>query len=90
VRPSKPGLTALAAFFVFGALASGTSAITIVVPGTPLDELWQLNDRGHLGLLGLGGWAVVLMVTVCLACSLAARGLWIRARWGRRLAVGII
>ena len=90
MRQSHPGLTALVLFFAFGALASGTSAVTLAIPGTPLDELWRLNPRGHSSLIGIGNWAVVLMVAVCVACSAAARGLVIRAAWGRWLAIGIV
>jgi len=87
---SRIGLTALAAFFGFGAMASGTAALSLAIPGTVLDRAWALNPRGHQGLLGLGGWGVGLMVLVCAACLTTTRGLWVRAAWGRFLALAIL
>ena len=90
MRPPSPGLNALAAFFTFGALASGTSCVTLLFSGTPLDAVWRLNPRGHDALHSLGAWGVGLMAAVCVACALAARGIWIRAPWGYRLALTIV
>jgi len=87
---SRIGLTALVAFFGFGAMASGTAALSLAIPGTVLDRAWALNPRGHQGLLGLGGWGIGLMVLVCTACLVTARGIWVRAPWGRLLALAIL
>jgi hypothetical protein len=85
-----PGVRALSGFFVFGACASGVSLVTLLFPVGPLDALWRVNPRGHAALHGAGAWGMVLMALVCLACALAARGLWIGARWGHRLALAIL
>jgi hypothetical protein len=87
---SLPGLAALSAFFTFGALASGLSCVALLLPGGSIDSVWRFNPQGHVGLLRLGAWGLVLMAVVSLACALAARGIWIRARWGRPLALGIL
>jgi hypothetical protein len=84
------GLTALTLFFVFGAMASGTAAITLLFPRTPLDFVWGVNLRGHAGLLALGIAGPALMAAVCAACAFAAHGIRIRAAWGRGLAVTIL
>src|SRR3954465_4768548 len=84
------GVRALSAFFVFGALASGFSLVTLLFPGGPLDVLWQVNPRGHAGLRDAGIWGMLVMGLVCFACASAARGLWLGAEWGRRLAIGIL
>jgi hypothetical protein len=84
------GLTALSGFFVFGAAMSGLTCFLLLFPGTGLDRVWRLNPQAQEGLRGMGGWAVLLMAAVCVACALAARGLWLRAGWGRRLALGIL
>ena len=81
---------ALSAFFLVGALASGFSAITLLFPGTALDALWRVNPTGHAGLLRAGALGVVLMAGVCIACSSAARGLWLRRPWAHPLACAII
>lgn len=89
-RQRPPGITALSGFFVFGAAMSGLTCFLLLFPGTGLDSVWRLNPQAREGLLQMGPWAIVLMATVCAACALAARGLWIRAPWGRRLALGIL
>ena len=83
-------LKALSAFFVLGALAAGLSCLTLMIPGTPLDIVWTVNPEGHAGLGRLGILGPLLMACVSLACLLAARGLWIKAPWGRTMAIGIL
>lgn len=84
------GLTALSGFFVFGAAMSGLTCVLLLFPGSVLDAVWRLNPQARDGLRQMGPWAIVLMAAVCAACALAARGLWMRAPWGRWLAVGIL
>ncbi|MFL6264370.1 MAG: hypothetical protein ACJ76Y_32175 [Thermoanaerobaculia bacterium] len=89
--PRRPfGITALSGFFVFGAAMSGLTCFLLLFPGSALDSVWRLNPHAHEAFQRMGIWAVALMAAVCAACALAARGLWIRAPWGRRLAVGIL
>jgi uncharacterized membrane protein (DUF2068 family) len=38
----------------------------------------------------MGGWAVVLMCAVCMACMSAAVGLWRGGRWGYWIAVALL
>jgi hypothetical protein len=89
-RQRPPGITALSGFFVFGAAMSGLTCFLLLFPGTGLDPIWRLNPQAHEAFRGMGIWAVALMMIVCAACALAARGLWIRAPWGQRLALGIL
>lgn len=87
-RPA--GITALSGFYLFGALMSGTAAIALFFPGSILDRMWRLNPPAQEALLGMGPWAIALMVAVSLACAASATGLWIGARWGQRLAVAVL
>jgi uncharacterized membrane protein (DUF2068 family) len=84
------GLIALSGFFAFGAVISGLTEVALLTPGGGLERMWQLNPQAHEALLSMGPWAIALMGTVSLACGLAARGLWCRARWGYRLALTIL
>ena len=52
--------------------------------------MWQLNPQAHVAFKRMGPWPLALMGTVSLACALAARGLWRRARWGDGLALTIL
>ena len=87
-RPA--GITALSAFFVFGACMSFISFVSLLFPGSFLEPMWQLNPRAHVAFAGMGAWAVVLMCAVSMACASAALGLWRGTRWGYRLAFALL
>ena len=84
------GLTALSVFFVFGAIVSFTSGVSMALPGSFLEPMWRLNPRAREAFVGLEGWAVLLLGVVCLACAFSAAGLWKGRRWGHRLAFGVL
>ena len=52
--------------------------------------MWQLNPRARVGFASMGVWAIVLMAVVCIACALAAVGLWRGHLWGYWLAVALL
>jgi hypothetical protein len=81
------GITALSIFFMFGAAVSFVSFISLLFPGSFLQPMWRLNPRALEGFTSMGRWAILLMCIVCVACALAAVGLWRGARWGYWLAV---
>jgi hypothetical protein len=89
-RPRPGGISALSIFFAAGALISFTCAVALLFPGSFFEPMWRLNPRARVAFGSLGAWAIVLMITVCVACALASRGLWRGRRWGYRLAVGIL
>ena len=84
------GLTILAAFFAFGTLMALLASLGLLLPGGVLEPMWRLNPQAQVSLTALHSWGVVLMLTVGIACALAAIGLWTRAMWGHHLAVGIL
>jgi hypothetical protein len=87
-RPA--GITALSAFFVFGALASGLSAVSLLSPGGPLEPMWRLNPRAHEAFAHMGTWAPLLLGAVCLACAASAWGFFHGRRWGYWLGVALL
>lgn len=90
-RAHRPvAITALSGFFWFGSLMSGTAAVALLFRGSILDGIWRLNPAALEALLGIGPWAIALMVAVSLACAASATGLWIGARWGQRMAVAVL
>ena len=90
-RARRPtGVSILACFFVFGVLASALTTLILLFPGTPMDVLWRPNPRAREGLVPLGSVAAVLMGAVCLACFVAALGLWHLRRWGYWTAMVIL
>jgi len=91
VNDSRPaGITALSAFFLFGAVMSFTSSAALLFPGGLLEPMWRLNPRAREGFDKMGPWAIVLMLAVCAACALSATGLWRGVAWGHRLATGVL
>jgi hypothetical protein len=84
------GITLLCCFFVFGALASGTTVLMLLEPGSPLDTLWRLNPQAREGFLKIGHAAILLMLVVSAACLTTAFGLWYLRRWGYWAAICIL
>ena len=81
------GITALSVFAFVGAALAGLSAVSLALPGSPLEPMWRLNPRGHQGLAAMHGWAVPVLGVVSCACAVTGVGLWRRRRWGYLLAV---
>jgi hypothetical protein len=89
-RPRLPGVTALGIFFAAGAAITAAAGFSLLNPGGFLEPMWRLNPRAREALLEIGGWAVLLLFSVSVACGAAAIGLWHGRRWGHRLAVLLI
>ncbi|MBZ5656092.1 MAG: hypothetical protein LAO56_12545 [Acidobacteriia bacterium] len=90
-EPIRPrGFVPIGAFFVFGATMAAYAAVTLLTPGTILDLLWALNQRGHAGLILLGRGAVLLFAALSVALGLAAVGWFRRNYWGWVLGVTIV
>jgi len=84
------GIIALSIFFALGACIAGVTCVALLLPGGAWEPLWRLNPRAHVAFLSMGVWAIPLMAVVAGACTVAARGLWIRASWGRRVALAVL
>ena len=87
-RPA--GVTALGLFFIFGALVSGLSAISLVSHTAFLEPIWQFKPPARVAFSQMGLWAPVLLAAVCLACTAAAFGFFAGTKWGYRLGTGIL
>ena len=88
-RPNKI-LGALSLFFAAGTVPSLASAVAILFPGEWSEAMWRLKPEAQQDFARMGGWAAPLMILVAVACASAAVGLWIRRRWGYRIAVGLL
>lgn len=64
--------------------------LMLAMPGGLLDPVWRLRPSAREELTPLGGWGVLLMATVSLACVGAAIGLWTGRRAGYRLATALL
>ncbi len=84
------GLTAMTAFFVFGASMAGLAAAALLFPQSALDEIWRLNPDAKLNLLAIAPWGALLMIAVSAACATVAVGIRTRASWGRQAAIALL
>ncbi|HET7585904.1 MAG TPA: hypothetical protein VFK13_13390 [Gemmatimonadaceae bacterium] len=84
------GLTLLTAFFAFGALMAGITAVALLTPGGMLEPIWRLNPQARDALRSMSPWGIPLMVVVSTACAATALALWCGASWGRRLALVVL
>ena len=84
------GISALSIFFLAGALISLTASASLLFQGSFIEPMWSVNPRAHAHLLDLGPWGAVLLFVVSISCAMAAIGLWRRAAWGHKVAVGLI
>lgn len=84
------GISALSIFFMAGALISFTAGASLFFPGSSIEPTWRVNPSAYKQLYDLGAWAAVLLFVVSMSCAAAALGLWRRAAWGHKIAVGLI
>ena len=66
------------------------AAVSLLFPNGFLEPIWKLNPRGRAGLGAIGIGAVLLFTVVCLACAVAAIGLWRGARYGYAMAITVL
>lgn len=84
------GITALSLFFFAATAITLVAAVSLLYPNGFLEPIWKLNPRGRAGLGVIGIWAVLLFSVVCLACAVAAVGLWRGARYGYAIAITVL
>ena len=84
------GITGLMIFFVAGTLLSFLAGMSLLVPSAFFAAMWRVNPHGHAGLVRIGVWGVVLLLTASVSCAAAAIGLLRRSRWGHVIAVVLI
>lgn len=84
------GITALSLFFFAATAITLVAALSLLFPNGFFEPIWKLNPRGRAGLGAIGIWAVLLFSVVCLACAVAAVGLWRGARYGYATAMTVL
>ena len=85
-----PGFAAIGVFLFFGATMASLAAITLLLPGTPLDRAWGLNPTAHKQLYPLGSKVGIPFLLLAVLLVLSGVGWFRRRLWGWRLAVAII
>lgn len=91
IKKDRPnGILLLAGFFLLGSVISFVAALSLLVPQSVSEPMWRVNPRGHMGLVRMGVWGVVLLFAACAGCGIAAVGLWRGSSWGHRTALALI
>jgi hypothetical protein len=95
MRPAKPsrspaGFFPLGVFFFFGSLMAAFAAITLLKPGTFLDQAWKLNMSAHEQMLPLGRVVGIPFIVLAVVLFLAGLGWFGRRYWGWVLGVSVI
>jgi hypothetical protein len=88
---SRPGgFLAIGLFLLFGAVTATVAGVSLLVPGTWLDPMWQLNPTAHAQLAPMGRTIGILFPLLGVALACAGIG-WLKGRfWGWLLAVLLI
>jgi hypothetical protein len=76
------GFAAIGAFLFFGALMASYAAITLLYPGTILDQGWKLNPNAHLELSAVGRIMALPFIILAPVLALAGVGWFRRSFWG--------
>lgn len=85
------GTVLLAVFFAAGALICTVTIFALAFPESFLERIWRLKPEARTQFQEIGnGPSIALMAMVGAACGLAAIGLAKNAKWGYRLAIGIL
>jgi hypothetical protein len=91
VRTNSPkGILAVGVFLFFGAFTASLAGATLLLRGTVLDRIWELNPTAYARLAPFGSGAGILFLLLGGSLALAGVGWFMRRAWGWRLAVAII
>lgn len=85
-----PGVKAFAILMGIGTVIAGAAAITLLLPGTPIDGIWAFKAAAYQQMLSFRWLAGPGFVLLAAALLYAAVGLW-RGWWrGWAVAVAIL
>lgn len=85
----SPSIILVAAFLFVAALISSVVALSLLVPGTPLDRMWELNRPAYVAFKALGRVSGPLFLMLGLCTAATGFGLLRGRRWAWWLAIGL-
>lgn len=83
-------LKAMTILLLLAALTASLAGLALLLPGSPLDYMWELNPRTYRNLAPLGRSSGMAFLLIGAALGAAGYGWSQRSRWGWQLSVGII
>ena len=87
MRARPIGILIIGLFLLMAPIILVVSAITLLVPGTLLDQIWVVNETGYRQLLPFRGLAGAGFLGLGVLIALAGIGVLKGRRWGWWLAV---
>jgi len=66
------------------------AAISLIFPESFLEPMWHLNPRAQESFSHLGGFAILLLLPVSVACLFAGIGLLCLRRWAYWLGIALL
>ena len=86
--PRRPAIVSIvAAFLAAAAMIALVTGITLLIPRTPLDQIWQLNPAAHQAFAAAGRASGSGLLALACAVALAAKGLLNGRRWAWQLTI---
>ncbi len=74
---------------ILGACTLAVSSLTLLLPGTFLDRIWEVNPESYLQMLPYRIPAGIGFVFLCIFMSFAARG-WLKGKkWGWVMVIAV-
>jgi hypothetical protein len=79
----------LGAFFAFATAMCALAGVSLLIPGGPLDWIWQLKPDEHRQLLEMGAAVGAGFLGLALVMALASFGSFARRGWAWTVALTI-
>jgi hypothetical protein len=86
----KQIIQAFGIFHLFGSVIALLASVTLLFPGTPIDNMWVVNPSAHKELLPFAKMAAMGFLLLSPLLALAGYGLFHFKRWGWSIAILLI
>ena len=90
MRTRPTGISIIGLFLLVAPVILVVSAISLLVPGTFLDQIWVVNETGYRQMLPFRGLVGIGFLALGVVIALAGIGLLKGRKWGWWLAVLIV
>ncbi len=87
MRTRPTGISIIGLFLLVAPVILVVSAISLLVPGTFLDQIWVVNETGYRQMLPFRGLVGIGFLALGVVIALAGIGLLKGRKWGWWLAV---
>lgn len=89
MRTRPIAISVIAAFLFAATLVSAIVGTSLLIPGTFLDRIWEVNKPAYAGFEALGRASGLLLLLLGIYTAFAGAGLIKGRKWGRWLAIAL-